>query len=468
MQIAHTTSPLQNFSAHLRGLAIATPLILSGQSTLAETVTFITSSETAMWVEQAVKVDSQAATPSNAVQVHPETAFQTIDGFGGCFNELGWKALQTLTEADRQLVIRALFDPVTGCGFNLGRMPIGASDFALDWYSLDETPEDYDLIHFSIERDLNCLIPYIKAALLVNPKLQIWGSPWSPPKWMKTNNNYAKGTLRFEPQVQRSYARYLGKYVESYQAAGVPVYAVHVQNEPVAAQPFPSCLWTGEQERDFIRDYLGPDFAAHGVKAQIWLGTINDGDVEKFAVPVLSDPQAAKYITGVGYQWAGKDAIAATAQRFPKFKLMQTETQCGGGQNNWMAAIETWRLLNHYLSNGANSYMYWNMVLDQKSISTWGWKQNAMITVNTDKHTVTYNPEFYLMKHFSSFVQPGAKRIEATGRNDVLAFLNEDSSIVVLVANMRRNVEPFSVSLAGKTLSATLPILSISTLLYRP
>ena len=255
---------------------------------------------------------------------------------------------------------------------------------------------------------------------------------------MKQDNDYHGGrnALSFEPTVLHTYARYLEKYVLAYQQAGVPVYAVHVQNEPASEQVFPSCPWTGPQERDFVRDYLGPLFRADHVPAQIWLGTINDGNVGDYAVPVLSDPQAAQYITGVGYQWAGKDAIGPTHDKYPAYKLMQTETECGGGENNWDSATHTWGLLRHYLTHWANSYMYWNMVLDQNSVSSWGWQQNAMVTVHTDTRTVTYNPEFYMMKHFSAFIAPGAKRIGATGRDDVLAFRNPDGALVVEAANL--------------------------------
>ena len=453
-------------------LAILAALLPMGRPSSAQTATWVSTTAQAPWVTQPPVPDAPDNEPpaGTDVTVNTQVAYQTIDGFGGCFNELGWKALSTLAPADRQAVLRALFDPRAGCRFTLGRMPIGASDFALNWYSLDDTPGDDDLKDFSIARDAGNLIPYIRAAMAYAPHLQVWGSPWSPPAWMKQNDDYHGGTnrLKMDPATLHTYARYLAKYVQAYRKAGVPIYAVHVQNEPAANQGFPSCLWDGAQERDFIRDFLGPEFQADHVPAQIWLGTINDGNIHDYAVPVLSDPKARAFVTGVGYQWAGRDAIGPTHDQYPSVKLMQTESECGGGENNWGSAVHTWGLLDHYLSHWANAYMYWNMVLDQNSVSSWGWRQNALVTVHSDTHAVTYNPEFYLMKHFSAFVLPGAKRVAATGRDDVLAFRNPDGALVVEAANLGPSPSPVTIHLAGKRLSATLPAQSFNTLVYRP
>lgn len=445
--------------------ALTLALALSTLSAGAREPLCISTTEAAPWVRQAgLLPPPNPAAGTNLIDVKPETQYQTIKGFGGCFNELGWEALQSLTPDQRDAVMRALFDTRSGCGFNFGRMPIGASDFAKTWYSLDDVPGDYALNHFSIQRDQGCLIPYLKAALAVNPRLQIWGSAWSPPVWLKQNKDYRNGTnrLSMDPQTLTTYAHYLEKYVQAYQAAGIPVYAVHVQNEPASTQVFPSCLWSGTDIRDFVRDYMGPIFAQDHIPAQIWLGTINKGDINAYATPVLTDPAAAKYITGVGYQWDGKHAIAQTHERFPQFELMETESECGGGENNWKSALHTWDLLDHYLGNWANTYMYWNMVLDERTISSWGWKQNALITINTPAHAVVYNPEFYVMKHFSAFVLPGAKRIAATG-DDLLAFQNADGSIVVVGANKASDPKIMHIRVGDRVTTAIWPANSFNT-----
>ncbi|MCW3060245.1 MAG: glycosyl hydrolase, partial [Capsulimonas sp.] len=240
-------------------------LIAAGHAAFAQTATWTSTTAERPWVTADLSAADPNASGANVtkITIDPQTTYQTIDGFGGCFNETGWKALGALSELDRASVMQALFNPKTGCRFTFGRMPIGASDFGLDWYSLDDTPNDYELKYFTNQRDKGNLIPYIHAAMKYAPKLQIWGSAWSPPAWLKNNNDYHGGdnTLKQDPQTLDTYARYLAKYVQAYRKAGVPVYAVHVQNEPASSQNFPSCEWTGELERLFIRDYLGPRFA---------------------------------------------------------------------------------------------------------------------------------------------------------------------------------------------------------------
>ncbi len=297
-------------------------------------------------------VTDHAATAD--VMVYPSATGQTIDGFGGCFNELGWKALSALPEADRSTVLRRLFGD-DGCAFNIARSPIGASDYALDWYSLDDTPGDLALEHFSIDRDRQSLIPYTKAAMVHRPKLRVWASAWSPPAWMKDNNDYRGGHLKSDPATLSAYATYLAKYVEAYRSAGVDLFAVHVQNEPIVASNYPSCLWSGAQERDFIRDHLGPTFHDRHVAAQVWLGTVNHTDFDAYAGIVLADPAVAKFVAGLGYQWIGQQAIGDAHRVFPDLPIMQTESECHGGANSVSDAEHTFRLVCKYFRAGANA-----------------------------------------------------------------------------------------------------------------
>jgi glucosylceramidase len=372
---------------------------------------------------------------------------QMVEGFGGCFNELSYVALAHLTEDERDKVFYSLFHPEGDHKFSICRLPIGASDYALEWYSLNENDEDYNMENFSIERDRKYLIPYIKEALKYNPNLTLFASPWSPPTWMKTPKAYNYGTLRWEKRILEAYALYFVKFVEAYREEGITIQQIHVQNEVAADQKFPSCLWTCEQLREFIRDYLGPTFEKHGLDTEIWLGTINgkvgnlftehSEDYNSYANTVLSDPDAYKYIKGVGYQWAGKYAIQQTVQSYPELRFMQTENECGDGKNTWGYAQYVHGLFRHYFINGVNSYVYWNMVLEPKGKSTWGWEQNSMITVDPELKKVMNNPEFYVMKHFSHFVQNGAVRVETKGfwTGNTVAFENPNGSRVVVIAN---------------------------------
>jgi glucosylceramidase len=364
-------------------------------------------------------------------------AHQTIDGFGGCFNELGWHALSALSAADRAKVIAALFDPKTGCRFNIGRMPIGASDFALSWYSLNENPDDFAMRKFSIARDEGCLIPYIKAALRHRDDLWLFASPWSPPTWMKNPPVYNYGRFLHDKKHLDAYALYFVRLVQAYAKAGVAIRAVHPQNEPTADQKFPSCLWSGAELRDFIGRHLGPAFAKHKIPAEIWLGTINSENFDEYANTVLSDPQAGKFVAGVGYQWGGKLAVQRTHQAWPELDIHQTENECGDGKNTWGYAQYIFTLIHHYLSNGTGAYVYWNMVLPTGGVSTWGWPQNSMVTVDLAKKSATFTPEFHLMKHFSAHVDPGAVRLGLSGplAGNALAFGNPDGKLVLVVAN---------------------------------
>ena len=376
---------------------------------------------------------------------------QTIEGFGGCFNELGWIALNKIAVNQREAVIKSLFDGEEGANFNFCRVPIGASDYAAKWYSHNEHSNDFEMQHFSIERDYDYLLPYIKNALKYKQDLKLFASPWSPPTWMKTPEAYNHGRLIMEDEYLKAYALYFLKFIQAYKGEGIPIHQVHIQNEPFADQKFPSCLWSGEQFRVFISKYLGPLFEQEDLDVEIWLGTLNGPEQMKFLPTgkilidlfdeyvdhVMFDTNAEKYISGIGYQWAGRETIQRTRESYPSIKLMQTENECGDGKNTWEYARYVFNLMRHYLRNGACSYTYWNMVLEPGGASTWGWNQNALITIDPKTNEVIYNPEFYVMKHFSSFVDPGAQRIEVEGAwsGSAVAFENPNGDIVVVVAN---------------------------------
>jgi glucosylceramidase len=438
------------------GATVAVPQILE----------WVSSTAASRWQPQALPAVDRCDGAPVDLEVDDGARAQIIDGFGGCFNELGWNALAGLDAASRNDVLRNLFDPDSGCGFTLGRMPIGASDYATSWYSFDDTPGDYAMASFTIDRDKGTLIPFIKAAMQHSPNLRVWGSAWSPPAWMKTNGAYNGGTLVRDARTLDAYALYLEKYVTAYRAEGIDVYAVHVQNEPFSEQVFPSCLWNGLEMRDFVRNHLGPRFAASALGAEIWLGTINDGDYDKAAGIVLTDPAASAFIAGVGYQWAGKGAILATHQRHPDKKLMQTETECGDGSNDWAYAEYTWSLFKLYLRAHASAYMQWNMVLDETGMSTWGWRQSAMVTVDSATGAVTYNPQYHLVKHISHYVRPGAYRLETRGNfDDALAFVNADGQRVIVLCNAAGAERPLRIKIGAALARLTLAPRSFNTVI---
>ena len=400
---------------------------------------------------------------------------QIIEGFGGCFNELGWKAISLLEENEMKTIFNELFNPLTGCKFNFCRMPLGANDYSLEWYSYNEIDKDYNMENFSIVRDKQYLIPFINMALKMRPDLKLFASPWSPPTWMKFPRVYNHGTLIWEKEILEAYAMYFLKFVEAYENEGIKIEQVHVQNEPVSDQKFPSCIWTGDQFREFISEYLGPVFEKNKMETEIWLGTLNGPEIDhralytgfdQYANLVMCDENAKKYIKGVSYQWAGKYAVQQTHESFPDLKLMQSENECGDGLNTWEYAHYVFNLFRHYLNNGVNSYIYWNMVLEPEGKSTWGWKQNSMITIDPSTKKIIYNPEFYVMKHFSHFIENGAIRLKTKGAwtGNAVVFKNPDGKTVIVVSNNMAKPRSFTFKGAGTEFIVLLKPFSFNTI----
>lgn len=382
---------------------------------------------------------------------------QLIEGFGACFNELGWDALSLLSDADRQNILSELFLPNYGANFTVCRMPIGANDFSRDWYSYAETPGDFMMRQFSIDHDKKTLIPFILSAKEKNPNLRIWASPWCPPVWMKNNGHYASryqrncrddrfrnGLLesqeghegsdmfRVDSLHLQAYATYFQKFIRAYRNIGIDVFGVMPQNEFNSAQVFPSCVWTARSLAQFIGKYLGPLMEKEGV--EVMMGTIERANA-LLVDTVLQDSLAKKYISGVGFQWAGRGAIAAIREQYPNMRLLQTEQECGNGKNNWSGLIHSWNLLKHFIDNGVSVYDYWNMALLEGGVSRWGWAQNSLVVVDSVNNSYRWTPEFYLLKHISHFVVPGARYIRSSGDGAMLslAFLNPDGRIVVVM-----------------------------------
>lgn len=447
-------------------------------------VEWVSSTNDARWVSENNRDLKEATGNAPFDLVLTGDTAQVVDGFGGCFNELGWDALQMLNTGTRDSILKELFTP-DGFNFTLCRMPIGANDYSRKFYSYNETDRDFEMKNFSVAHDTSALLPYIKKAMEYNPTLQVWASPWCPPSWMKVNRHYAcrpdsiqndlpasgegrEGINQFinRPEYLQAYALYFSKFIQAYRAEGVNLYAVHVQNEPNSCQVFPSCIWTASSLRDFIGKYLGPALAKENLNTEIWLGTMERPSVEKIDT-VLTDSLASRYVKGVGFQWAGKGAIPGVHQKYPGMKLMQTETECGDGSNDWKAAEHTWELILHYLNNGANAYMYWNIILDETGKSQWGWKQNSMISVDSKTRKAIFNPEYHLMKHLTHFVKPGSKRLMTEGWKDALAFAGADGEKIILVYNPLDKEKIFKVRLNDQSFSATLKPNSFNTFSVR-
>jgi glucosylceramidase len=458
-------------------------------------VEWVTTTQTDPWNQRpALKLDTAEALwgkgePPNII-VTRENGAQTVEGFGACFSELGWTSLSLLTEEERDGILRELFEPGVGANLTICRMPLGANDFSRNWYSYDETPDDFELEDFSISNDLETLVPFIKAAKTFQPDLKLWASPWSPPTWMKYNKHYAaalprawqeaadnglmpdqvgsEGTDMFiqEERYFKCYAAYFGRFIDEYRRLGIDIGMVMQQNEFNSPQVFPSCTWTPEGLARFT-GYLGPEMEQRSV--EVFLGTLERPRSE-IVDECLSDPDAARYVKGVGMQWAGRGAIPEVRRKHPELRLYQTEQECGDGLNDWRFCRHAWALMKHFFQNGTSAYNYWNISLEKGGVSRWGWKQNSFVVVDPDSKSFTFTHEYYLMKHVSHFVQPGAKYLPTfswTGHENQIAFANPDGSTVMVLQNDLSEEMPVSVLIGDRSFSATLPADSFNTLVVR-
>ncbi|MDO4563422.1 MAG: RICIN domain-containing protein [Clostridia bacterium] len=406
------------------------------------------------------------------IDVDQTTRYQTLTDtpWGGCFADRGWEAMKDLSEESRDAIMRDLFSD-DGLRLTVGRMPIGNNDFSINRsQSYDELPEgvneDYDLEYFSIDIDRTWLIPYMRAALKYRPDLKFWGSPWSPPSWMKTNKTiHSGGSLIWEEDVLRTYAMYFAKYIEAYRAEGFDIYMVMPQNEPTMNTAYASCVWTGEQLNEFIRDYLAPTLKERNLDTQIYLGTFTDSQANRVD-PTLNDPVTSALISGVGFQWWSAPLAKRVYRQATSLSLMQSETKCGSGNNSWIYAEEQFDCMKEFFDAGVNSYMLWNMVLDEKGENTSPspWRQNAPIIVHSETSAVSYSPQYHQFKHFSYYVDGGARRIKTDGNyGDKIAFQNADGEIVLVVKNSSNSALDVAINFNGSKIKPTVPAHSINT-----
>lgn len=421
----------------------------------------------------------EASSGNADVTVNDGSPAQTFTGFGGTFNEKGWVALSALSDADRAKALKLLFDATDGAKFVYGRIPIGASDYATDRYTLDDTAGDTAMASFSIARDRMKLIPYIKAALVVNPNIQFWGSPWTPPPWMKDNNSYDRGNMKDDASILQAYALYLTKFAEEYGKEGIKISAIHPQNEPGFAQDYPSCGWSGALMAKFIGTYLGPTLKEHSLDTSIFVGTMSNSSSDGNVISgVMGNATAKALIKGYGLQWGMLDTYSSL-NLDKSLAIWQTEHKCGNypwvsgtnqskAPNDFAYGVESWGLIRDWIKKGVNAYSAWNMVLDTvgRSIdAVRPWAQNALLTVDTGAKTLNLTPTYYVFRHVSQYVDPGAKVVGTSG-GDALAFKNPDGTIVAVVYNSS-GAKKMTVAIGGKKLQFDMPGQGWATVNYK-
>lgn len=413
---------------------------------------------------------------AGALVLDPARRHQEIIGFGGALTESSaWVLAQLAPEARREILHR-YYDPRAGIGYTLARTHLNSCDFSLNLWSLDDVPGDYDLHHFTLAPMRRWLLPLLhdaRAAAGSDQRFRLLASPWSPPAWMKTNHRMDDGgSLRRE--YAPAWASFYVRFVETMQREeGLPIWGLTVQNEPEAHQTWESCLYTPEQERDFVRDHLGPALARAGLADVKLLGWDHNRDrLEARAAALLNDPAAARYFWGLGLHWYVSQDFAASARvrtLHPDKPILFTEGCWEGGSQLgiWEHGEGYARQIIGDFQHGVCGFIDWNIVLDQRGGPNHvGNFCDAPVIVDTTTKEVRYGPSFHYLAHFSRFIAPGARRIAATGgpaELGTLAFAHPDSSLVVVVLNATAAPVDFALAVADEALTCRIPARGIQT-----
>jgi glucosylceramidase len=419
------------------------------------------------------------ASSSITITVNAAQKYQTIDGFGASFTDSSaWLVYTKLTPEQRSQTMRDLFDAKTGIGLTLLRQPMGASDLALRDYSYDDMPAgqtDPDLKHFSIEHDQAYIVPTVREALAINPQIKVMATPWSPPGWMKTSDSLIGGSLK--ESAYPAFAQYFVKFLRAYEAAGIPIFGLTMQNEALFSPAnYPGMTFESEAQRKFLSANLGPALAAADLHPKVMVYDHN-WDHPEYPTTILSDPDASKYAAGTAWHCYEGDVSAQSAvhDKFPAKDVWETECSGGTWQKGNLLAI-TAQLVIESTRNWAKSVVLWNMALDQNNGPNLGGCATCrgIVTVNTSKSPaiVTKTVDFYAMGHASKFVRPGAVRIDSNsfGKNSVedVAFQNHDGSITLIVLNNAEDPKTFEVKASANSFSYTLPAGSLATFSWNP
>lgn len=408
------------------------------------------------------------------VLVDPDKAFQTVIGIGGALTDASAETYAKLPPAKQAELIRAYYDPEVGIGYTLGRTTIHSCDFSSGSYTY-VAEGDAALASFSIAHDQTYRIPLIKAALAAaKGKLTLFASPWSPPGWMKDNGSMLQGG-KLKPEFRATWAQYVAKFLQAYTAAGIPIWGLTVQNEPMAVQKWESCVFTAAEERDFVRDHLGPTLQRQGLAAtKLIVWDHNRTWLYQRAQTILDDPAAAKYVWGVGFHWYVEDGFQnerLVHEAYPNTHLLFTEgcnypyDRTKLGDWNWGEVYG--KSLIEDFNAGVEGWTDWNLLLDEQGgpnhVANFCY---APVHADTKTGELIYMNSYYYLGHFSKFVRPGARRIVSSTTTDALAttaFRNVDGSIAVVVMNAADKPLPFTLQLGGDALATESPAHSILT-----
>jgi glucosylceramidase len=410
------------------------------------------------------------------VFVDPGATFQTVLGIGGALTDASAETFYKLPKARQQELLRAYFDPVNGIGYSLGRTHINSCDFSSDSYTYVKDG-DTELSSFDISNDKKYRIPFIKEALAAAGKpFTLFVSPWSPPAWMKSNNNVLHGGSLL-PAYYQTWATYYAKFIKAYEQEGIPIWGLTVQNEPMANQTWESCIYTAKEECDFVK-VLGPTLERNGLKdKKVLIWDHNRGLLFQRAQGVLEDPAAAKYVWGVAYHWYAGDNfenVRRVKETYPNLNVMLTEACLypfdAHKLKDWQWGETYAKSMINDFNNGAVGWTDWNVLLDETGgpnhVNNFCY---APVHADTRSGELIYLNSYYYIGHFSKFIRPGARRIASSSTTDNLTctgFVNTDGGVAVVVLNLSDKAQPFYLWLDGQAAKTVGPAHSILTLTF--
>lgn len=430
--------------------------------------------------------DSEQPTETDvAIVVDLTKRFQTFLGIGAALTDASAETFYKLPKVNQDKFMEAYFNSEKGIGYSLGRTTIHSCDFSSESYTYIEEGDSI-LKTFNIAHDKKFKIPFTKKAIAAaGGKLTMYASPWSPPAFMKSNNNMLQGG-KLNPEFYQTWANYYAKFIKTYEQEGIPIWGLTVQNEPMAVQRWESCIYTAEEERDFVKNYLGPTLEKEGLgDKNIIVWDHNRDLMFQRANVILNDPEASKYVWGTGFHWYEDwkdgipmfDAVKRVQEAYPDKNLIFTEG-CNEKYDVKRIENEDPKLAERYgrsmindFNNGTVAWTDWNILLDETGGPNHvGNYCFSPVHGNTQTGELTFTNSYYYIGHFSKFIRPGAKRISSVSSSNNLlttAFENTDGSMVIVIMNQGEKALNFTLSIASNTAQLNALPHSIQTIVLK-
>lgn len=423
----------------------------------------------------------QATENEISIFVNPQIRFQTMLGFGGAITDASSEVFAKLSPAVQDEFLKAYYDD-DGLNYSLARTSIHSTDFSSGSYTYIEDG-DADLDTFTVEHDRQFRIPLIKRAIeAAGGELLVYASPWSPPAFMKDNKNMLRGG-KLLPEFYQSWANYYTRFIKAYEQEGIPIWGITVQNEPMATQRWESAIYSAEEERDFLKFYLGPTMHREGLKdKKIIVWDHNRDLIGDRANTIFSDPEASRYAWGIGYHWyevwTGSEArhnnLQNVYESFPDKPILFTEGTIEAFDTE---RYQYWPNAERYASDMINDFNVgvvgwtdWNILLDETGGPNHvGNFCFAPIHADTKTGQLIYTPTYFYLGHFSRFVKPGARRVSSTVSQSFLlaaSFANPDGSHATIILNKTDKPISFNFYVGDQEAEWTIPARAIQTVIY--